>query len=102
MREFVYALSDSRRRAPAYVGRTRDITKRYKEHSAGTVKQTSKWIAELRRLGGDLRMTVLELVRAESASHREMQWIVTLDTPLNKNGQGYNLLPNIPRSPSDD
>jgi hypothetical protein len=84
----IYALKDPRDNAVRYVGRTEDLPRRYKGHlsigggyhPAGKAKHA--WVAELRALGQQPIVEVLEECADKIADAREAWWITKHKGPL--------------------
>lgn len=91
--EVIYGLGDPRTRRIHYVGRTTDLTRRWKQHiyaaKAGRRSRKDDWIRELLALGLEPWPVTIEKVRrCWGSSDRERYWIEKLrqeDEDLNTN-----------------
>jgi len=93
-RVYIYALYDSRFTSDvAYVGQSEIPGKRFDTHLAGRDKTTKKWIADVKKHGGIVRMVLLESVASASADHNESRWICSLRPKLNRNGKREPVIP---------
>lgn len=93
MKHFIYSLSDPRDGAIRYVGFTRNLARRRREHRRLGRRHTCfEWAAELRRADLEPVMEVLEECDFDNRGDREIFWIAEMhrrgEPLLNRSGGG--------------
>lgn len=76
MTYYIYALLDPRGTKMAYVGRTKDLEGRYKQHIVDVAKRNkkSRWIYEMRIQNLFPLLYLLETTEQELSGKRELYW----------------------------
>jgi hypothetical protein len=73
----IYVLRDPRTAEIRYVGATKDVEKRMKEHTSGrcTARNLSAWLSDLEKDGYLPVMEVVEVIQPMLAGSAEKRWI---------------------------
>jgi group I intron endonuclease len=73
---FIYALIDPRDKSVKYIGVSKDVRRRYKEHLAD-FRYTKKaaWIRKMKRLGLVIKVKLIEICTNKNWKSRERYWI---------------------------